>query len=454
MEDLFYDTDEPIVALATAWSESALAVIRTSGKGSIELFSKVFSNYKSILDSPGFTMHYGYIIDQSIGKKIDQVTAAVYRAPKSYTGQDGVEIFCHGSLPGIESIIAVLKKAGFRGAAPGEFTMRAFLSGKMDLSQAEAVAEIVQSKSRQAHSLALNRLSGGVHERIDLLKKKLVDLMSIIEVQLDYPDDEIGEDTDIPLDSLLAAEEEIKKLVDTYRVGKIFHEGVAVALAGGTNAGKSSLFNLFLREDRSIVSEINGTTRDYIESWITIEGIPVRLIDTAGLRDAEHPIEAEGVRRSEEIIKNASLVLYIIDGVTGMTREDDAIFIKYKDDSNYLFIWNKIDESKQKAPDGILPVSALTGEGFSGLEDVINSRLTGMEISGSELMIDSLRQKELLERAGEALAAVKLSLENNVSLDAAALDLKDVLDALGEITGEVTSEDILNNIFAGFCVGK
>ncbi len=454
MEDQFYDTDEPIVALATAWSESALAVIRTSGKGSVELFAKVFTNPKSILSSTGFTMHYGYITDQSRGKKIDQVTAAVYRSPKSYTGQDGVEIFCHGSLPGIESIITILKKAGFREAAPGEFTMRAFLNGKMDLSQAEAVAEIVGSKSKQAHSLALNRLSGGVLEKIDLIKKKLVDLMGLIEVQLDYPDDEIGGDTDIPLDSLLDAEKEIINLINTYRVGKIFHEGVAVALAGGTNAGKSSLFNLFLKEDRSIVSDINGTTRDYIESWITLEGIPIRLFDTAGLRDAEHPIEVEGIRRSEEIIKNASLVLYIIDGSTGMTAEDKEIFSKYKNDPDYLFIWNKIDKLSAGVPDGVIPVSAVTSEGFSDLENIINSRLTGMEISGSELMIDSLRQKGLLERAARSLRSVKLSLENSISLDAVAMDLKETLDALGEITGEVTSEDILNNIFSGFCVGK
>lgn len=454
MEDLFYDTDDPIVAVATAWSESALAVIRTSGKGSVEQFSKVFSNPKSILDSRGFTIHYGYIIDSISGKNIDQVTAAVYRAPKSYTGQDSVEIFCHGSLPGIGSIIAVLKKVGFKQAAPGEFTMRAFLNGKMDLSQAEAVAEIVQSKSKQAHSLALNRLSGGVHQRIDLIKKKLVDLMSIVEVQLDYPDDEIGGDTDIPLEPVKDAEQGIRKLIDTFKVGRIFHEGVTVALAGGTNAGKSSLYNLFLREDRSIVSEINGTTRDYIESWITIEGVPVRLFDTAGLREAENPVEVEGIRRSEEIIRNSSLVLYIIDGAVGMTELDKSVFKKFKDDSGYLFVWNKIDEYRQDVPVGISPVSAVTAEGFSRLEDAINSRLTGMEISGSELMIDSLRQKELLERAEESLATVRLSLENNVSLDAVALDLKDAMDALGEITGEVTSVDILNNIFSGFCVGK
>lgn len=454
MEDQIYDTDVPIVALATAWSESALAVIRTSGQGSILLFSKVFSNPGIIIDSAGFTIHYGYIIDPDEGSKIDEVTVAVYKTPRSYTGQDSVEIFCHGSLPGIESIINALKKAGFRDAAPGEFTMRAFLNGKMDLSQAEAVAEIVQSKSKQAHSLALNRLSGAVHEKIDFIKKKLVALMSLVEVQLDYPDDEIGGDTEISLDPVIEAEQEIGRLIDTYRVGKIFHEGVTVALAGGTNAGKSSLFNLFLREDRSIVSEMSGTTRDYIESWITVEGIPVRLIDTAGLREAAHPVEIEGIRRSEDIISNASLVLYIIDGTSGMSEEDKAVFMKYKDSENYLFIWNKIDKSSLIIPEDNIPVSALTGEGFSRLEDAISVRLTGIHVSGTELMIDSLRQKDLLLRAKESLEAVRTSLSNNISLDAVAMDLKDSLDAIGEITGEVSSVDILNNIFSGFCVGK
>ncbi len=454
MEDQVYDTDAPIVALATSWSESALAVIRTSGKGCISLFSKVFSRPGHILNSKGFTIHYGYIVDSDTGNNIDEITAAIYKAPKSYTGQDSVEIFCHGSLPGIESIINSLKKSGFRDAAPGEFTMRAFLNGKMDLSQAEAVAEIVQSKSRQAHSLALNRLSGAVQEKINLIKSKLVDLMSLIEVQLDYPDNEIGGDTDISLDPVKETEDEIGKLIDTYRIGKIFHEGVSVALAGGTNAGKSSLFNLFLREDRSIVSEINGTTRDYIESWITIEGIPVRLIDTAGLREADHPIEIEGIRRSEDIIKNASLVLYVIDGTGGMTEEDIAVFQKYSNSDNYLFIWNKIDTSGLIVPENIIPVSALTGEGFSSLEDAISIRLTGVHVSGTELMIDSLRQKDLLVRAKKSLEVVRISLVNKISLDAVAMDLKDSLDAIGEITGEVSSVDILNNIFSGFCVGK
>ncbi len=454
MEDYIYDTDDPIVALATAWSESALAVIRTSGRGSVELFSRVFSNSRELKKSLGFTLHYGYIVDQNRKKRIDQVTAAVYRAPKSYTGQESVEIFCHGSLPGIELIITLLKDVGFREAGPGEFTMRAFLNGKMDLSQAEAVAEIVQSKSRQAHSLALNRLSGGVFDRIDTIKKKLVDLMSIIEVQLDYPDDEIGGDTAVPSDSVLHAIEELETLIDTYRVGRIFHEGVVVAFAGGTNAGKSSLFNLFLKEDRSIVSEINGTTRDYIESWISINGIPVRLFDTAGLRNADHPVELEGIRRSEEIIKNAAVVLYVIDGSVGMTDEDLKVFQEKGKGNEYMFIWNKIDESDKTVPRGVFPVSAVTGKGFSDLEKAISSGLTGLEISGSELMIDSLRQRELLERAVAALKGVKKSLANKVSLDAVALDLKDGLDALGEITGEVSSEDILNNIFSGFCVGK
>jgi len=365
-----------------------------------------------------------------------------------------VEIFCHGSLPGIQAILNVLYKNGFRQALPGEFTLRAFLNGKMDLSQAEAVAEIVDSKSAAAHSLALNRLSGGVFKRIDSIKGKLVDLMSILEVQLDYPDDEIGGDTDIPADSVKKAEKEIRDLLDTFKTGVLYREGVSVALAGGTNAGKSSLFNLFLKEDRSIVSDIDGTTRDYIESWITVDGIPVRLFDTAGLRDADHPVEKEGIRRSSEIIENSALVIYVIDGEKGITSADSAVIEKNRDDSRYIFVWNKIDKYGAGIPSWAVGVSAVTSEGFKELERRIVSAVTGSRNSTADVMIDSLRQKNLLEKASESLKMVESGLEGGVSLDAVALDLKDALDALGEITGEVTSDDILNNIFSGFCVGK
>lgn len=454
MKDLFYDTHEPIAALATPWGESALAVIRLTGEGSVEKFASLFSSPDRIISAGGFTLHYGYLRDPADGKNVDQITAAVYRTPKSYTGQDSVEIFCHGSLPGIKSILKLLYGNGFREAAPGEFTLRAFLNGKMDLSQAEAVAEIIDSKSVQAHNLALNRLSGGVFNRINGIKKELVEFMSAVEVQLDYPDDEIGGDTEIPADAVVKAEEAIRELADSFEIGVLYREGITVALAGGTNAGKSSLFNLFLREDRSIVSEIDGTTRDYIESWITLKGLPVRLFDTAGLRDADHPVEKEGIRRSGEIIANSALVLYIIDGQSGITDADRRVIGENRENPGYLFVWNKIDKTSSDPPSWAVPVSALSAEGFSELEDRIVGRIMGSGRLAGDVMIDSLRQKKLLESALVSLKRVKEGMERRVSLDGVAMDLKDALDALGEITGEVTSDEILNNIFSNFCVGK
>ncbi len=454
MKDLFYDTRDPVAALATPWGESALAVIRTSGEDVIPLFSKVFSRPERILSAKEFTIHYGYILDPETGKRIDQITAAVYHAPKSYTGQDSVEIFCHGSLPGIQSILDVLKKSGFRDAAPGEFTLRAFLNGKMDLSQAEAVAEIVEAKSLKAHSLALNRLSGGVFKEIDRIKHLLLDFMGVVEVQLDYPDDEIGGDAELSSRAVNDALKGIRALLATYDIGKLYKEGITVAFAGGTNAGKSSLFNLFLKEDRSIVSDIDGTTRDYIESWITLKGIPLRLFDTAGLRESQHPVEKEGIRRSSKIISGAAVVLYVIDGEKGLSAEDERIIMRHRENPKYLFLWNKMDRDAKTPPEWALPISAVTGEGFLELENKLFAGILGEKDSSGSVMIDSLRQKDLLERAAGSLQEVQRGIAEGVSLDGIAVDLKDGLDALGEITGEVTSRDILDTIFSGFCVGK
>ncbi len=454
MKEIIHDTAEPIAALATPWGESALAVIRTSGDDCVTLFAEVFSRPESLRKAAGFTMHFGYIIDPDTGVAVDQVTAAVYRAPKSYTGQESVEVFCHGSLPGIQNILKLLRKHGFRDAAPGEFTLRAFLNGKMDLSQAEAVAEIVDAKSYDAHALALSRLSGGVYRRIDSIKEKLLNYMSSVEVQLDYPDDEIGGDTLLSPAPVVEVREELQVLIDSYAVGKLYREGIAVVLAGGTNAGKSSLFNLFLREDRSIVSDIDGTTRDYIESWITVGGIPVKLFDTAGLREAQHPLEREGIKRSSKIISGAAVVLYVIDGEKGLSAEDEKQRVLYGNDRRYIFLWNKIDGNALNTPSWALPVSAVTGEGFPGLEKILSERINGEGMPSTSVVIDSQRQYELLVRAYHSLGEVETGMRQGVSLDGVAVDLKDALDALGEITGEVTSGDILETIFSGFCVGK
>jgi tRNA modification GTPase len=453
MKDLVYSVDDPIFALATPWAESALGVVRISGKGVIEQFAPLFSRPEELKKAQGQTIHYGRVRDLQ-GQTLDEINLAVFRAPRSYTGEDSLEISCHGSLPGIQRILEALQKAGFRPAGPGEFTLRAFLNKKMDLTQAEAVQEIVTSKSIRAQNLALHRLGGSIHQRIEGIKAHLLNLLSQVDIQLDYAEDDV-EDLDFPLEGLRKAKEAIQELIATYRTGKIYQEGVKVVLAGKTNAGKSSLFNLFLKEERSIVSDSHGTTRDYLESWVSLDGIPVRLFDTAGLREAEDLVEQEGIRRTKGIIQSSQIILYVVDGTRGLSPEDEAELAQWEDQDSLLCLWNKVDQYQGPVPQGFLPLSAVTGQGFVALEAQIKNLIFGgKQAVEGDVVIDSLRQKDLLERALTALSTVESAINEGLSMDMVALDLKEAMDALGEITGEVTTSDILNNMFSNFCVGK
>ena len=462
MKELQYNTEDLIAALATGWDESAIAVIRTSGEDAIDAASGVFSNRDGLLNAESSTIVYGYIIDPETGERADEVLAAVFRAPRSYTGENSVEFYCHGGIPAVSVVLSALKKAGFRDAAPGEFTMRAFINGKLDLTKAEAVHEIVTAKTEKAHSLALNRLSGALSKRIDDMKKSIMDMLSSVELLLDYPEDELdGQAGDYPLDPVAVTElcSDVRRLAESFRAGKVFRDGVPAALAGRTNAGKSSLFNMLLREDRAIVSEIHGTTRDYIESWITVQGIPLRLFDTAGLRDSNNPVEAEGIKRSGEVIAGAGIVLYLVDASEGLTDEDRAFLENFTGEERLIRLWSKADTVSEsggisKVPEGFIPISSVSGEGLKELEEAICKAALGKKGLEESVVIDSLRQRELLVRANEALERTRDAAEEQAPLDIAAMELRDALDALGEITGEVSSADILNNIFANFCVGK
>lgn len=449
-------SEDPIAAIATPFGEGAIGVIRTSGENCIELCASLFSRSDELLSAPGHTVHYGHVLDPQTGQHLDEVLAAVFRGPRSYTGQDSVEISCHGSPAGMQSIMGVLLRNGFRSAEPGEFTLRAFLNGKMDLTRAEAVQEIVSAKTRTAHSLALSRLSGRVFERIDTVKQRMVHAMAAVSLQLDYPDDEIGE-IPVPQEDIDFSRNELESLRATYRSGKLYQEGVRIALAGRTNAGKSSLFNLLLREDRSIVSETHGTTRDYIETHISIQGVPIRLFDTAGLRKTDELIEFEGIRRSGMIIDSAALVLYVIDGTEGCS-EDDCERLQQIAEAGIscLQVWNKIDMPSTVAPpEGAVAISAQTGQGLDNLHAaVMNAIAGGQGVSDGAVVIDSQRQHDLIDRALAALVQVEQDIAGGDPMDVIALDVQEVLAALGEITGEVTSADILNEMFSGFCVGK
>jgi tRNA modification GTPase len=457
MKTRYYDTDELIAALATPWGESALAVIRTSGQGCIDTIAKCFLRQEKLCKAESGTLFHDFFIDPEAKIPLDEIVAAIYRAPSGYTGQESVEIFCHGSLPGIQRIMETLHAAGFRDARPGEFTMRAFMNGKFDLTSAEAVQEIVSAKSKKAQSLALGRLSGNLFHEIDTIKQSLVTILSMIEVQLDYAEDDIEESIELPVDQMQELGKKIEELAATYSTGKLYSEGARIVLAGRTNSGKSSLFNLFLKEDRSIVSDIHGTTRDYIESWVTIQGIPVKLFDTAGYRESKDSIEEEGIRRSTKVAEAADIILYLIDGSMGITEENKNDLKQFAGDTEIILVWNKSDIALTKPLEGSVPVSAVNGAGFGVLEQQICTKLLGRRASvsqDSEIMIDSLRQKELLDRAAETLFAAVKSLADGMPLDVIAPEIGDAIDALGELTGEITSADILDRVFSGFCVGK
>ena len=444
-----YDTEDLIAALATPWGESALAVIRTSGTGSIDKVASIFKGNKDITKLPGYSLAFGMLRDGE--KAVDQVVLGIYRAPKSYTGEDMVEVFCHGSLPGIQAVLELLHKTGFRAAQPGEFTLRSFLNGKVDLTRAEAVNELILSKSRQAQGLALDRLSGSIFDAIDRAKHLLTDILASVEIQLDYAEDEADPAAGFDMDKLDQAADILSRLAATYQVGKLYKEGIRIALAGRTNAGKSKLFNLFLKEDRSIVSDIKGTTRDYIESSVAVKGIPAVLIDTAGLRTSDDPVEAEGIRRSNLVIENADIILYLVDSSEGLAEEDKE-FIKTHP---CIPLWNKIDKTDAAAPAGFVPISAATGAGFGELEELIFARAMGSrKVDTGEAVIDSQRQKDLIDRSLDAIGKVKIGMAADIPLDVVAVDLEEAVNALGELTGEITSADILENMFSRFCVGK
>ncbi len=459
-----YNQDS-ITALASPWGESAVAIIRVSGRDSLSMLSGLFegragsggrgnSGSPPLTEAKGFTMKHGVIRVPGSGEEIDEVVVAVYRAGRSYTGENSAEIFCHGSPAIIKRILDLLYEAGFRHADPGEFTLRAFLNGKLDLTQAEAVNEIVRAKTDRARAAALSRLSGSIERKIRSIKDGILKILAAVEVRIDYPEEDLEEEI-VSERELEHWQEELEKLVSTYGIGKILQEGIPVVLAGRTNAGKSTLFNQFLKEDRAIVSEIHGTTRDYLEGVVSMGDIPIKLYDTAGYKMPAHSLEKEGMKRTDRIIRASRLILYLVDASTGVNELDREFFSANQNSKTLIRIWNKIDLSKRPCPVGFFPVNAKTGEGIIKLSEVIVERvLGGRSLESAEPIIDSIRQKKLLERALGALKDFRTGLSENIPLDVLGVDLKEALDALGEITGEVTSQDILNEIFSHFCVGK
>lgn len=491
-----YVPNEPIAAIATALGPSALAVVRTSGAGCIDSVSRVFSRPKALLNSAGGTLIHGWICGgEKKTEKIDEVMLGVYRAPKSFTGEDMVEIFCHGGTAPVSAVYRLLLQNGFKAAQAGEFTFRAFVNGKTDLTRAEAVREIIDSKTDESRSRACGRLAGSLYDELDNIKHLILSSLAALEADIEYPEDENAVAGVFNFEDLIFARDKLAVLISSWKSEKLYQDGVRMVLCGRTNAGKSSLFNALLKEDRAIVSDIHGTTRDWLESWISFAGIPVRLFDTAGLRRTDNIVEQAGVERTLDLTGEADLLLYLIDASEGGTEEDSLMIGQLqKKRKPLVIVWNKTDKALagcqtgstlQTAPAAenfsraaeltqkshSLPcvyISAKTGSGLADLTETVKNLLlsvadgtelgsAGNALAGSERLqagFGSLRQKkaadEALDSLNHAIAVPSLGL----TLDAAVQDMEDALSFLGEITGEVGADDILENIFSRFCVGK
>ena len=474
-----YTPEEPITSIATALAPAALGIIRVSGKNCIELVSKVFSRPKALQEAAGNTLVYGWIQDEN--QKIDEVICGVYRGPKSFTGEDMVEVFCHGGPAVVTAIQKLFLKSGFRQANRGEYTFRAYINGKTDLTKAEAVKEIIDSHTDVSRSHAAGRLSGSLFEEIDSIKKLIIDTLAAIEVEIEYPEDEETIADTFDRKDIETAITRLQSLVDSWKGEKLYQDGARVVLAGRTNAGKSSLFNAILKEERAIVSDIEGTTRDWLESWASINGIPVRLFDTAGLRKTEDVIEAQGVEISRNLVQDADVVLYLIDSTGGQTPED-AEFIQNCQEP-LIIVYSKADklnkggeasklaglplaaasklssatpssgDRPRNAP--VVYISAKNGSGLKELFDEAAKILTsGIATERQQAGVGSERQKNAVAEALECVKHALISADDNYTLDAVVQDLEDSLDALGEVTGDVTPDDVLGSIFANFCVGK
>lgn len=476
MDNTGYTPEEPIAAVATALAPAALGIIRVSGKNSIQLLSKIFSRPKALNEAAGNTIVYGWIVDSDA--RIDEVLVSVFRAPKSFTGEEMAEISCHGGTAVVTQIFNLLLQNGFRQAERGEFTFRAFINGKTDLTKAEAVREIIESRTNASSQKAAGRLAGNLQAQIAAIQKSLIDTLAQIEVEIEYPEDEETIADAYDQTKLLEAIAQLETLASTWKSEKLYQEGARLVLCGKTNAGKSSLFNSLLKEERAIVSDIEGTTRDWIESWISIDGIPARLFDTAGLRSTSDEIEARGVESAKELSDEADLLLYLADVTLPKDQIDLAFLAERKEP--VIFVWNKIDkigagqndsqdqkaaisEAKKFYEAASKKIPALSGQVFvsakngGGVKDLVAMAkallLKGQETERSQAGLGSERQKRLVESALESLRHAA-ALQKDYSLDAAVQDIEDALDFLGELTGRVTADDILDSVFSNFCVGK
>ena len=455
---------DTIAAISTPPGEGAISIVRMSGEEAVSIAQKVFSG-KDLTQAKSHTINYGHIVDPKTHEEIDEVMVSLMLAPKTFTREDVVEINCHGGIVATNRILQLLLVNGARLAEPGEFTKRAFLHGRIDLTQAESVMDLIRAKTDRSMKIALNQLDGNLSHLIDSLRKDILDVLAQVEVNIDYPEyDDVEEmTTKLLKEKAIEIKQRIEQLLKTASQGKIMREGLATALVGRPNVGKSSLLNHLLHEDKAIVTDVAGTTRDVIEEYVNVSGVPVKLIDTAGIRETDDKVEKIGVERSKKAIEQSDLVLLVLNAAESLTKEDLEL-IRLTNDKKRIIILNKTDleekldrkelaEISENAP--VYATSILKNEGVEALEEAISKLFfNGIENSQSTVMVTNARHVALLKKAQNSLDSVLEGISSGMPVDLVQIDMTEAWNLLGEITGESYEDELLDQLFSQFCLGK
>ena len=454
-----YDT---IAAIATPIGEGGISIIRVSGENALEIVNKIFRG-ANLNKVASHTIHYGHIIDYANKDVVDEVLVTVMLAPKTFTRENTVEVSCHGGLLVTEKILQLILDNGARMATPGEFTKRAFINGRIDLTQAESIMDIIEAKTDRARQVAMKQLEGGLLFEIRKLRQELLNTMAHEEVNIDYPEYDMDDVTSKEMyDKAHQVIKEIDKLLATAQEGKVVRSGLATAIVGRPNVGKSSLLNYLSKEEKAIVTSIAGTTRDTLEEYVSLKGILLKLIDTAGIRQTDDIVEKIGVERSKRAITESDLVLLLINSSEELTEEDQKL-LELTQDKKRIIILNKADQGAkitkkdiQKITDSpIVTISVLKKQNMIGLEEAIKSLfLQGITDSKSEVMVTNQRQNDLLRKAKQSLIEAIEAINDNMPLDLVQIDLKEAWDSLGEITGDTAPDELITQLFSKFCLGK
>lgn len=456
-----------ITAISTPYGTGGIGIIRVSGPEAFKIAGQIFTGKKAFQDIKSHTVTHGRIVDPGTGRMLDDVLLIKMKGPNTFTAEDVVEISCHGGIVVLKSVLSLVLRQGARAAEPGEFTKRAFLNGRMDLAQAEAVIDLINSKTDEGSRAAAAQLEGKLSESIRNARRKLIELIAHIEAVVDYPEHDIEELTGGRIyEGVQSVKGELQKIAEGYERGRLIREGITAAIIGKPNAGKSSLLNALAGSNRAIVTDIPGTTRDIIEEYINVRGIPVRFLDTAGIRNTSDPVESIGVERAQKAALGAELVIVVLDAQTGILPEDIDILTSMKEKKKIITI-NKTDIAQddeiaemrkqlQEADDApVVIASMLKG---TGMEELLKE-IEGLFIKGAldlnnEVLVTNVRHRQLLDRAIESLEAAETAHDGGLPLDFVTIDIKESAESLGQITGESVSEDVVREIFARFCIGK